>query len=67
MEVEYKGVKIKVMPGRGNERGSFVLSWPGHEPEKVDSQWKQSEFILGEAKEFVDTWLADGYIVVSYS
>jgi hypothetical protein len=62
-DVEYKGVKIKVIPGkRGNDRGTFILSWPGHEPEKVESQWKQEEFILGEAKEFVDAWLADGYI-----
>jgi hypothetical protein len=64
MEEEYRGVKIKVIPGPGrkNERGKFVLSWAGHEPEEIESMYKQGEFIMGEAKEFVDTWLADGYI-----
>lgn len=63
MEEEYKGVKIKVAEGK-NERGKFTLSWPGHQPEEISSQYKQGKYILIEAKSFVDSWIEDGYIVL---
>lgn len=63
MEEEYKGVKIKVVE-QGNGRGKFILSWIGHQPEEIDSQYKQSQYIMMEAKGFVDTWIEDGYIKI---
>jgi hypothetical protein len=66
---EYRGVKVTIQPGnlRTNERGWFILTWPGHEDERVQSAYKQAEYILIQAKEFVDTWLEDGYITLTES
>lgn len=61
-ECEYRGVAIKVIPrSQINRFGRFTLSWPGHE-ESVDSMYSLQKYILGEAKDFVDEWLTDGYI-----
>jgi hypothetical protein len=66
---EYRGVKVTIQPGnlRTNDRGWFILTWPGHEDERVQSAYKQAEYILIQAKEFVDTWLEDGYITLTES
>ncbi len=66
MEEEYRGVSITIEPGnrKPDERGWFTLTWPGHEGERIQSTYKQAEYILVQAKEFVDTWLEDGYISV---
>lgn len=63
MEEEYKGVKIKVIE-RKDKQGKFILSWPGHEPEEINSQFKNGKFIMMEAKSFVDSWIEDGYIAL---
>jgi hypothetical protein len=67
MAEEYKSVSITIEPGnlQTNELGWFTLAWPGHEGERIQSAYKQVEYILVQAKEFVDTWLEDGYITVN--
>jgi hypothetical protein len=67
MEEAYRGVKVTIQPGnlQTNERGWFILSWPGHEDERIQSAYKQAQYILIEAREFVDSWLEDGYITVN--
>ncbi len=67
MEEEYRGVSITIEPGnlQTNERGWFTLTWPGHQGERIQSVYKQAEYILAQAKEFVDTWIEDGYITVN--
>lgn len=64
MEEEYRGVKVTIQAGNlgTNEPGWFILTWPGREGERLQSAYKQAQYILIEAKEVVDTWLEDGYI-----
>ena len=59
----YKGVSIAIEPANlaTNDTGYFTLSWPGHD-ERVKSQHRQAKYIMLEARSFVDSWLADGYI-----
>lgn len=67
MEEEYRGVNITIESGnlQANERGWFTLAWPGHKDERIQSAYKQAPYILVQAKEFVDTWIEDGYITVN--
>jgi len=53
-----------VTPGSGNKQGTFELSWPGHPVEMVRSMYRNAEYITAEAKEFIDAWIEDGYVVL---
>lgn len=67
MQEKYREVSITIEPGnlQTNERGWFTLTWPGHEGERIQSAYKQTEYILIQAKEFVDTWLEEGSIIIN--
>jgi hypothetical protein len=64
--ISYRGVTITVIPGNPErkQQGRFLLSWPGHDPEKVESTRHLAPYVLEEAREFVDTWIEQGYIQI---
>jgi hypothetical protein len=64
----YRSVKITVIAGNPErqQRGRFLLSWPGQSgpPEEVASTRYLAPYVLEEAREFVDTWIEQGYIQI---